>query len=100
LAARGAFAALVIAAAALAWLDPHALAAVPALMLPALFMLRRYPGERTVCALARRARRSLPRPHARATPRARVAQVLPRGGRLLGSSLAVRPPPGLARAAS
>jgi hypothetical protein len=68
---------------------------VPALLLLTALAFRRYPGERRLIVLvqARRSprRRSSDRAPMRSHPRAR----LPRGGPLLGSALAVRPPPGL-----
>jgi hypothetical protein len=68
-----------------------------AYLLPAVVLLlavRRYPGERTLLALlGRRGRRR--RPIAVASRRQRPRPMLPRGGRLLASSLAVRPPPAL-----
>ena len=68
---------------------------VPALLLVTLLVLRRYPGERRLVAAveARRARRAahtIPAPP-RVLRRARV----PRGGLLIASALAVRPPPHL-----
>ncbi len=66
----------------------------PVLLLLAL-LLRRYPGERTLLRL--RARRfDRPAHHARAAtaPRHEPPRALvPRGGQLIASSLAVRPPP-------
>ena len=102
LAARAFLAALSLAALALAlaWVDPHAIVALPALMLPALIALRRYPGERLVCALAAAPPRLRARTPARSAPRGRNVSAMPRGGLLLAFSLAVRPPPAAARAAS
>ena len=65
-----------------------------ALLVPLLF--GRYVGEEKVSRLrARLAPASSPRPVRRASSRRRVAPraLMPRGGRLLGSALAVRPPP-------
>ena len=69
----------------------------PALALALMLLLRRYPGERRLCALAQKRRSRLPRaprgvrvPAPRATPAAR-----PRGGVLLALALATRPPPAL-----
>ena len=78
---------------ALAWVDPSVLCAVPALVLPAVLALRRYPGEAMLLALlpARRTRRRRP---GRLAPRRIVHLAAPRGGLLLARSLAVRPPPG------
>jgi hypothetical protein len=67
---------------------------LPALLLLLPLLARRYPGERTLVGLIEdgRARVSTPpSPTPIATPRPRTA--LPRGGRLLAFSLAVRPPP-------
>ena len=65
----------------------------PALVLAVALVRRRYPGERVLKRLARaRPQRRLGPPsvaHAPCTPPART----PRGGLLLGFSLAVRPPP-------
>jgi hypothetical protein len=77
---------------ALASVDPAVLCVLPALALPLLLALRRYPGERV---LARRA----PHPPTRrggasaAAPRTRFVICRPRGRLLLAFSLAVRPPP-------
>jgi hypothetical protein len=68
---------------------------VPSLLLVALLLLRRYPGEhRLVAAAEARRPRTARRTLLAATntrPRARV----PRGGLLIASALAVRPPPRL-----
>jgi hypothetical protein len=66
----------------------------PALLLLAALGARRYPGERALLALGskyRRAPRRGIRDRAPRLPRTRA--VLPRGGRLIATSLAVRPPP-------
>ena len=67
---------------------------LPAAVLAALLLLGGYPGERALLAIARRsASAARPgRPPRAALPRA-PQLLLPRGGRLLGSALAVRPPP-------
>jgi hypothetical protein len=84
---------LCAAAPALLWLDPTALCVLPALVLIVLFVLRPYPGERVLAAVAR-ARRRPRRPARSSAPVALEARVLvPRGGLLLARSLAVRPPP-------
>jgi len=67
-----------------------------AYLLPALLLLlalgaRRYPGERALLALIVRGRHR--RAHVDALRRARPRALLPRGGRLIATSLAVRPPP-------
>ena len=68
---------------------------VPALVLVLVLLIRCYPGERLILRLRDSARRSRRRrTGARAlAPRVRVAALVPRGGLLLGRSLAVRPPP-------
>lgn len=98
---RRLLAALVLAAAVVLALlvqraGPEALLAAPLLALLAPLLAGRYVGERQIQRLAAarvprahtvaRARRSSP---IRRAPRALV----PRGGRLLATSLAVRPPP-------
>jgi hypothetical protein len=68
---------------------------VPSLLLLAVLLLRRYPGEGRLAAIAEsrspRARRAAPPRSSRPRPRA----FLPRGGLLIGAALAVRPPPGV-----
>jgi hypothetical protein len=92
-AAIAAVAALTLAALALVKLDPSALRALPALVLPLLLALRRYPGARILATLskARRERRQRPRSSMPFAGGLHVA--VPRGGLLLACSLAVRPPP-------
>jgi hypothetical protein len=72
---------------------PALLYLLPPLLLIAVLLLRGYPGERRLIALAEARRRPNHRraTPARARPRPRVH--LPRGGKLIASSLAVRPPP-------
>jgi hypothetical protein len=84
---------LAIAALALLRLDASALCALPALALPLLLALRRYPGERFVAALSRARRVRRPRAPQGACPAPRAFIAVPRGGLLLARSLAVRPPP-------
>jgi hypothetical protein len=77
---------------ALASVDPAVLCVLPALALPLLLTLRRYPGERI---LARRAP-AVPRRRRAASadaPSTRFVICRPRGRLLLAFSLAVRPPP-------
>jgi hypothetical protein len=77
---------------ALASVDPAVLCVLPALALPLLLTLRRYPGERI---LARRAP-AVPRRRSTASadaPSTRFVICRPRGRLLLAFSLAVRPPP-------
>ncbi len=71
----------------------------PALVLAVALLARRYPGERLIVRLAGCAERARRRVRTLAlAPRTHVAALVPRGGLLLGSSLAVRPPPVAARA--
>lgn len=95
-----ALAALLVVVLALLSVDPSALRALPALLLPLLVVLRRYPGERilVVLSVARRTRRRVARSLMPA--RGRATCPLPRGGLLLACSLAVRPPPRATPAAS
>jgi hypothetical protein len=87
-----ALAALVAGAVVLSAADPSALCALPALVLPLLLALRRYPGERLLAVLsAGRSRRE--RPGAKEPTGARAEFPRPRGSLLLGRALAVRPPP-------
>jgi hypothetical protein len=69
----------------------------PCLLVLAPLLAGRYVGERSLLRLARGVRRR-PRREAVARPARRgpATRVLPRGGCLIGSSLAVRPPPSLA----
>jgi hypothetical protein len=66
---------------------------VPPLLLLVVLLLQRYPGDRRLVALAEA--RSIRRHHqaAPSAPRARPRGLVPRGGLLIGSALAVRPPP-------
>ncbi len=67
---------------------------LPATALVAVLLLGRYPGERALLAIARRAASPVRPTSPRRSPRLRAAQILlPRGGSLLGYALAVRPPP-------
>jgi hypothetical protein len=84
--------ALMVAVVLLAWADPGALRALPALVLPALLALRRYPGERMLAVLSEPRRERWRRPDSRKAP-TRPQIVMARGGLLLARSLAVRPPP-------
>ncbi|MSW50456.1 MAG: hypothetical protein F2817_06155, partial [Actinobacteria bacterium] len=66
----------------------------PALLLIAVLLLGRYPGEATLSRLRRGRRprrRALPRTHLGVARRA--VAVPPRGGRLIGAGVASRPPP-------
>jgi hypothetical protein len=89
---------LVIAAhGAPAWLGGVVAYLLPPVLLLGALARRRYPGERMLLAFVVRKRRRLrpgrsPAPGRRSRPRVLV----PRGGRLIASSLAVRPPPAFA----
>jgi hypothetical protein len=92
--------ALTIGALALVRLDPGVLCALPAIVLPVLLALRRYPGERILTVLSR-ARRERPERSRSGVPSAtRWQGAVPRGGLLLACSLADRPPPSASLAAS
>jgi len=68
----------------------------PALILVAVLLARRYPGERLIVRLAGSPTRVRGRARARVVkPRTRIAVLVPRGGLLLARSLAVRPPPAM-----
>jgi hypothetical protein len=99
-AAFTALAALAITALALIKFDSTALGVLPALALPLMLALRRYPGERMLAVVSRTRTRPRPRPGRSAPLLAPSPLVVPRGGLLLACSLAVRPPPGAALAAS
>jgi hypothetical protein len=69
----------------------------PAIVLLASLLSGRYVGERGLARLAAAmhpGRRRAARPHTPASP-ARGRALMPRGGRLVATSLAVRPPPAL-----
>jgi hypothetical protein len=89
---------LLLGTTALVLVDPNALCLLPALLLAAPLLLRRYPGENRLIAWRRTVstrRRTVP---LLASPRWLAVRVAPRGGLLLARSLAVRPPPALAAA--
>jgi hypothetical protein len=92
-----AIAALTTACVVLAVADPKALCLLPLLALATPLLLRRYPGERALLARLQGPARMRPA-RASSSPRRRapVRSLVPRGGLLLGSSLAVRPPPAIA----
>jgi hypothetical protein len=70
---------------------------LPALLGLAALTMRRYPGERALLRLARGRRVRRRRQHRRSPLAQRRRRALvPRGGRLIACSLAVRPPPPLA----
>lgn len=91
-----ALAATVVVLVALASVDPSVLGLLPVLALALVLALRRYPGEGTLLALARRRRHEPPRGISSALRRVRcwTGPAVPRGGLLLACSLANRPPPG------
>ncbi|HEY4450580.1 MAG TPA: hypothetical protein VGN13_03160 [Solirubrobacteraceae bacterium] len=67
---------------------------LPAALLLGVLATRRYPGERVLLAALTRAPSDPRRPQAEANSgRPRAAATVPRGGRLIATSLAVRPPP-------
>jgi hypothetical protein len=86
-------AALALALAVLASLDPNALCLLPALALAAPLILRRYPGERTLAGLCASPRPRWQRPRSSSPLGRAVLALTPRGGLLLARALAVRPPP-------
>jgi hypothetical protein len=98
--AISAAAALTIATVALVGLDPSAPCALPALVLPALIVLRRYPGERMLATLSRVPREPRRRERSSLPFAGRATVAVARGGLLLACSLAVRPPPSTSLAAS
>lgn len=72
----------------------HALLCLlPAVVVAVPLLARRYPGERALLALRRVEPARWPRPRSCVAPRRRVVLSAVRGGLLMGSSLAVRPPP-------
>jgi hypothetical protein len=69
---------------------------LPAVVLAIPLLVRRYPGERALVGLHRAQSRRWARARSSTAPaRRRVLLILVRGGRLIGCSLAVRPPPAL-----
>jgi hypothetical protein len=90
--------AIALAALAASGLLPGLLDALAYLLPPLLLLLalvaRRYPGERALLALIAGRRRPVRgRTDAPAAARIRPRATVPRGGALIASSLAVRPPP-------
>lgn len=72
---------------------------LPAFVLAIPLLAHRYPGERVLLALRRERRDHWPHPVSSASSRGRLLVVaVARGGRLIGRSLAVRPPPVLSPA--
>ncbi len=90
-----AIAVLSVCCAAAGWGGNGLLFLMPALLLGCALLARRYPGERVLLALHSAERVRFPRPRSSVPSRARVIVASVRGGRLLGCSLAVRPPPEL-----
>lgn len=74
-------------------IDPGVLCLLPALGLALVLLAGRYPGELVLTGLRERPRRRAPRALACLCARTRASAVMPRGGLLIGCSLAVRPPP-------
>ncbi len=74
---------------------PGVLACAPALLLLGCLWLGRYPGQERIVRWMSRRRRPRRRAAIATTPTAfaPARAACPRGGRLLGSQLAVRPPP-------
>jgi hypothetical protein len=94
-----ALAGLTLALAGLTLVGVHSdlLLAVPALALALPLLAGRYVGEEQLARLAAAFVAERRRPSGVLTPTAgHAAHLLPRGGRLLAFSLAVRPPPALA----
>jgi hypothetical protein len=86
--------ALLVAATVPAGLLDAAPYLLPAVLLLAALAMRRYPGERALLSLISPSRRRRDGHRGPLAPARRsLRALLPRGGRLLGSSLAVRPPP-------
>ncbi|HWY89271.1 MAG TPA: hypothetical protein VNY31_01230 [Solirubrobacteraceae bacterium] len=93
-----ALAAVALVIAALAAADANALCLLPALVLTAPLLMRRYPGERALAGLAGARRARWPRPRASVPRTGRLLTVAPHGGLLIARALAVRPPPALVSA--
>jgi hypothetical protein len=88
--------ALAMACLTLVGVHSDVLLAVPALVLALPLLAGRYVGEERLARLAAAFVPVRRRPAGAVAPIAAVANRLPRGGRLLAFSLAVRPPPALA----
>ncbi len=69
------------------------LALAPLALLLLTLLAGRYVGEERIARLGARMRRRARRPVARLTPRPSPSSGLPRGGRLIAASLALRGPP-------
>jgi hypothetical protein len=85
--------ALLVCLAAIASGSTDLLCLVPALLLGCMLFARRYPGERLLARLARPPAGKRRRIGLSRAAVGRVASPMPRGGLLMGRSLAVRPPP-------
>jgi hypothetical protein len=72
----------------------------PALVLALLLLLGRYPGEKRLAELAGSARAATTRRPARVSMPRSYVRVMQRGGRLVASAMAKRPPPPLAASPS
>jgi hypothetical protein len=66
---------------------------LPAVVLVIPLLARRYPGERALIGLHPVERARWPHPRSSVPVHGLVVLVVVRGGRLIGCSLAVRPPP-------
>jgi hypothetical protein len=66
---------------------------LPPLVLLVALLRRRYPGERALLGLIRARRAGRREPVTSPTARGPCRGMMPRGGRLIACSLAVRPPP-------
>lgn len=84
---------LAAAAAGRAGLELGVVYLAPALVLFAVLLTRRYPGERHVARLVTRGRSPRRSPAGRPPARPRVTRRRPRGGLLIASALAERGPP-------
>jgi hypothetical protein len=93
-------AAMTLALASLTLFGVHSdvLLVAPVLVFALPLLAGRYVGEEQLARLAAAYRGARRRPAGTIAPRARRSESrLPRGGRLIASALAVRPPPGAAR---
>jgi hypothetical protein len=86
---------LALGTVALVGVDPNALCLLPALVLAAPLLMRRYPGARVLAGMSDRRRSRWPLPRATAPRLGRIFSIAPHGGELIARSLAVRPPPPL-----
>lgn len=84
---------VLVLCAALVWGATDLLGLLPAPLLGCLLLARRYPGERLLLRRACPLGARRPRAPRSSTAPQRVAVRMPRGGRLIGFALAVRPPP-------